>query len=57
MCNKLIQLGEETEGISRATMFRAAKEMKLTSSANKPKRWFLPYKEEPETKMLDTEVM
>jgi hypothetical protein len=54
---KLIQLGEETEGISRATMFRAAKEMKLTSSANKPKRWFLPYKEEPETKMLDTEVM
>jgi hypothetical protein len=54
---KLIQLGEETEGISRATMFRAAKEMKLTSSATKPKRWFLPYKEEPETKMLDSEVM
>ncbi len=54
---KLIQLGEETEGISRATMFRAAKEMKLTSSASRPKRWFLPFREEPETRMPDCEVM
>jgi putative DNA primase/helicase len=55
---KLIEQAEEKEGISRATMFRAAKEMGLTSSANKPKRWFLPYKiEEPENRMPDSEVL
>jgi hypothetical protein len=54
---KLIEQAEEKEGISRATIFRAAKEMGLTSSASKPKRWFLPYKEEPEIKMPDIEVM
>ena len=54
---KLIEQAEEKEGISRATIFRAAKEMGLTSSASKPKRWFLPYKEKPEIKMPDIEVM
>jgi hypothetical protein len=54
---KLIEQAEEKEGISRATMFRAAKEMNLSSSANKPKRWFQPYKEESEAKMPDSEVM
>ena len=54
---KLIQQGEEKEGISRATMFRAAKDLGLTSSATKPKRWFLPYREEPENRMPDNEVL
>ena len=54
---KLIEQAEEKEGTSRATIFRAAKEMGLTSSASKPKRWFLTYKEEPEIKMPDIEVM
>jgi hypothetical protein len=54
---KLIEQAQEKEGISRATMFRAAKEMNLSSSATKPKRWFLPYKDESEIRMPDTEVM
>ena len=54
---KLIEQAEEKEGISRATMFRAAKEMNLSTSATKPKRWFLPNKTEPESRMPDTEVM
>jgi hypothetical protein len=53
---KLISLAE-ADGISRATMFRAAKELKLTSRDTKPKRWYLPDDGKPERTIPDEEVL
>jgi len=53
----LIDQAEEKEGISRATMFRAAKEMGLTSSATRPKRWFLPQTKTDDPQMPDSVVL
>jgi len=53
---KLINLAAE-DGISRATMFRAAKDLNLKSSDNKPKRWHLPYDGKPECTIPDDEVL